>query len=44
MTWFICAAGVVFLSRVVVTASLEADGFGLLVGDINWLPWVVNLD
>ena len=23
--------------------SLESGGYGLFLGDINWLPWVVNM-
>ena len=37
MTWVICAVGVA------ATASMEASSYGLYLGGVNWIPWVVNM-
>ena len=43
MTWVTCDSGVVVSDRVAVTIYLAAGVFFLLLGGIDWLPWVVNL-
>ena len=44
MTWETVVAALVVEYGVEVTASLAACGFGISLGGVKWITWVVNLD